>query len=207
MKKKIFISVISVLLLISATLSLGSCAGRVPNMEDVNERFVYLIEESKELNIIFFGTGLPIYRRDGELSERQMIYYNDSSSGYNKVLLENSKYLSIDDMKAAAELIFSDEYISALYESAFDGIMVGDTNAYVRFYDDTEWLYQSISAGEFTLSERIYDYSTMKIVKPSNAKYVTVSIESYTLSDPTRKEINLSFVYENGDWYLDSPTY
>jgi hypothetical protein len=152
MKKKIFISVISVLLLISATLSLGSCAGRAPNMEDVNERFVYLIEESKELNVIFFGTGLPIYRRDGELSERQMIYYNDSSSGYNKVLLENSKYLSIDDMKAAAELIFSDEYISALYESAFDGIMVGDTNAYVRFYDDTEWLYQSISAGEFTLS-------------------------------------------------------
>ncbi|MBR4032526.1 MAG: hypothetical protein IKJ07_07320 [Clostridia bacterium] len=205
--KKIFIGIISVLLVISATVTLSSCSGKAPNIEDVNERFVYLIEESKELNVIFFGTGLPIYRRDGELSERQMVYYNDKVSGYNKVLLDNSEYLSIDDIKAAADKIFSDEYLSELYESAFDGIMVNDSNAYVRFYDNTEWLYQNINAGEFSLSERIYDYSTMEIVKPSNSKYVTVSIESYTLKDPKRRTVDLTFVYENGDWFLDSPTY
>lgn len=205
--KKIFIGIISVLLVISATVTLSSCSGKAPNIDDVNERFVYLIEESKELNVIFFGTGLPIYRRDGELSERQMVYYNDKVSGYNKVLLDNSEYLSIDDIKAAADKIFSDEYLSELYESAFDGIMISDTNAYVRFYDNTEWLYQNINAGEFSLSERIYDYSTMEIVKPSNSKYVTVSIESYTLKDPKRRTVDLTFVYENGDWFLDSPTY
>lgn len=205
--KKIFIGIISVLLVISATVTLSSCSGKAPNIEDVNERFVYLIEESKELNVIFFGTGLPIYRRDGELSERQMVYYNDKVSGYNKVLLDNSEYLSIDDIKSAADKIFSDEYLSELYESAFDGIMVNDSNAYVRFYDNTEWLYQNINAGEFSLSERIYDYSTMEIVKPSNSKYVTVSIESYTLKDPKRRTVDLTFVYENGDWFLDSPTY
>jgi len=205
--KKIFIGIISVLLVISATVTLSSCSGKAPNIEDVNERFVYLIEESKELNVIFFGTGLPIYRRDGELSERQMVYYNDKVSGYNKVLLDNSEYLSIDDIKASADKIFSDEYLSELYESAFDGIMVNDSNAYVRFYDNTEWLYQNINAGEFSLSERIYDYSTMEIVKPSNSKYVTVSIESYTLKDPKRRTVDLTFVYENGDWFLDSPTY
>lgn len=205
--KKIFIGIISVLLVVSATVTLSSCSGKAPNIEDVNERFVYLIEESKELNVIFFGTGLPIYRRDGELSERQMVYYNDKVSGYNKVLLDNSEYLSIDDIKSAADKIFSDEYLSELYESAFDGIMVNDSNAYVRFYDNTEWLYQNINAGEFSLSERIYDYSTMEIVKPSNSKYVTVSIESYTLKDPKRRTVDLTFVYENGDWFLDSPTY
>ena len=207
MKKKIFIGILSFLLIFSATISLSSCSGKAPNIDDVNERFVYLIEESKELNVIFFGTGLPIYRRDGELSERQMVYYNDKVSGYNKVLLDNSEYLSIDDIKAAADKIFSDEYLSELYESAFDGIMISDTNAYVRFYDNTEWLYQNIDAGEFSLSERIYDYSTMEIVKPSNSKYVTVSIESYTLKDPKRRTVDLTFVYENGDWFLDSPTY
>lgn len=207
MKKKIFIGILSVLLIISATVTLSSCSGKAPNIDDVNERFVYLIEESKELNVIFFGTGLPIYRRDGELSERQMVYYNDNVSGYNKVLLDNSEYLSIDDIKAAADKIFSDEYLSELYESAFDGIMINDTNAYVRFYDNTEWLYQNINAGEFSLSERIYDYSTMEIVKPSNSKYVTVSIESYTLKDTKRHTVELTFVYENGDWFLDSPTY
>ena len=207
MKKKIIVGILSLLLVISTTLSMSSCSEKAPEIDGVSERFVYLIEESKELNVIFFGTGLPVYRRDSELSERQMVYFNDKVSGYNKVMLENSKYLNVEDMKAAAEEILSDEYLSELYESAFDGIMISDTNAYVRFYDNTEWLYQNMNAGEFSLSERIYDYSTMEIVKPSNSKYVTVSIESYTLSDPKRKTVNLSFVYENGNWFLDSPTY
>ena len=207
MKKKIIAGILSLLFILSATLSMSSCSGKAPEIDGVSERFVYLIEESKELNVIFFGTGLPVYRRDSELSKRQMVYFNDKVSGYDKVMLENSEYLNIEDMKEAAEKIFSDEYLSELYESAFDGIMISDTNAYVRFYDNTEWLYQNMNAGEFSLSERIYDYSTMEIVNPSNSKYVTVSIESYTLSDPTRKTVNLSFVYENGNWFLDSPTY
>lgn len=207
MKKSFIIGVLSLLIVISLIFSMSSCSGKAPEIDGLSERFVYLIEESKDLNVIFFGIGLPVYRRNSDLANRQMIYYNDSVSGYNRVVLENSKYLNVEDMKEAAEKIFSNEYLSELYESAFDGIMISDTNAYVRFYDNTEWLYQNINAGEFSLYERIYDYSTMEIVKPSNSKYVTVSIESYTLSDPTRKTVNLSFVYENGNWFLDSPTY
>ena len=207
MKKSFIIGVLSLLIVISLIFSMSSCSGKAPEIDGLSERFVYLIEESKDLNVIFFGIGLPVYRRNSDLANRQMIYYNDSVSGYNRVVLENSKYLNVEDMKEAAEKIFSNEYLSELYESAFDGIMISDTNAYVRFYDNTEWLYQNINAGEFSLYERIYDYSTMEIVKPSNSKYVTVSIESYTLNDPTRRTVNLSFVYENGSWLLDSPTY
>lgn len=207
MKKSFIIGILSLLIVISLIFSMSSCSGKAPEIDGLSERFVYLIEESKDLNVIFFGIGLPVYRRNSDLANRQMIYYNDSVSGYNRVVLENSKYLNIEDMKEAAEKIFSNEYLSELYESAFDGIMISDTNAYVRFYDNTEWLYQNINAGEFSLYERIYDYSTMEIVKPSNSKYVTVSIESYTLNDPTRRTVNLSFVYENGSWLLDSPTY
>ena len=207
MKKSFIIGILSLLIVISLIFSMSSCSGKAPEIDGLSERFVYLIEESKELNVIFFGIGLPVYRRNSDLANRQMIYYNDSVSGYNRVVLENSKYLNVEDMKEAAEKIFSNEYLSELYESAFDGIMISDTNAYVRFYDNTEWLYQNINAGEFSLFERIYDYSTMEIVKPSNSKYVTVLIESYTLNDPTRRTVNLSFVYENGNWFLDSPTY
>ena len=62
-------------------------------------------------------------------------------------------------------------------------------------------------ATDFELSERIYDYSSMKIVKPSNGEYVNITIDTYTLEDKTVKNISLTFVYERGDWYLDSPTY
>jgi hypothetical protein len=204
--KYIFLRIVILSLVLITILSSVSCAGKVPELDGVKERFVYLIEESKKLNTLFFGTGLPVYRRNELLSERKIIYMTDEYAGYNRVT-EQSPYLSVDEMKRACEQIYSEDYRSDLYESAFDGVMTGDSTAYVRFYDDGEWLYQNINATDFKLSERIYDYSTMKIIEPYSADYINVSIESYTLSDSTKRTVYLSFIYENGNWYLDSPTY
>ena len=77
----------------------------------------------------------------------------------------------------------------------------------MRFYELEGKIYQSIAATDFELSERIYDYSTMTVVKPSNNEYINVTVETYTLKDTKRVEITLSFVFERGDWYLDCPTY
>ena len=173
---------------------------------ELKDRFIYLIEESKELNVIFFGAGLPVYYRDNELSDRLGVYFNDEIVGYNRVI-EGTSYLTVDSIKQKAERVYSSDYLSALYETAFDGVMTGNTSAYLRFYDDGNWLYQNILATDFELAERIYDYSTMKIVKPSNKEYINVKIESYTLENEIREIVNLSFIYENGSWYLDSPTY
>ena len=204
MKKTVRVLVLSLVVIL--LFSFVGCSESAPELDALKERFVYLIEESKELNILFFGKGLPVFRRDGSLSDRKMVYFVDKESGYDRVM-ENSAFLSIDEMKMASEKVFSSDYLSELYESAFDGIMTGDTSAYVRFYDNGEWLYQNTNATDFGLSERIYDYSTMKIVEPSTGDYVNVLIESYSLGDPTVREVSLSFVYENGNWYLDSPTY
>lgn len=206
MKKNTLIRIVVLIITAFLVLPLVSCSGKAPEINELNERFVYLIEESKKLNVLFFGSGLPVYRRDDLLSDRKMVYFVDSQKGYNRVM-DQSPYFSIDEMKAASELVFSEDYLSELYESAFDGVMTGDTTAYVRFYDDGDWLYQNVNAADFKLSERIYDYSTMEIIDPSTADYVNVRVESYSLSDPTRRTVYLSFIYENGNWYLDSPTY
>lgn len=206
MKEQKLTSIVAFILVLLLVLPFAGCAGAAPSLDTLKERFVYLIEESKELNTLFFGKGLPVFRRDGKLSDRKMIYYVDEVRGYDRVM-ENSAYYSIDEMKAQVELIFSEDYLSELYEGAFDGIMMDDSSAYLRFYDNGEWLHQNTNAIDFGLSERIYDYSTMKIVEPSTGDYVNISIESYTLADPTKREVSLSFVYENGNWYLDSPTY
>jgi hypothetical protein len=196
------------LITVSMVFSASSCMsdGGSVNIDDVKERFVYLIEESKELNVVFFGKGLPVYRRDSSISDKKMVYFIDELPGYDRVE-ENSAFFSIDEIKNAAELVFSKGYLSELYETAFDGIVLGDGGAYIRFYDNGEWFYQNANATEFNLSERIYDYSTMSVVEPSNAEYVNVSIDSYSLADPTVRKVYLSFIYENGNWYLDSPTY
>ncbi len=206
MKKRIIALILTVIMAITMILPLVSCSGKAPELEGIKERLVYLIEESKELNVLFFGNGLPVYRQDSELSDRKMVYFNAELMGYDRVM-ENSAFMSIDEIKEAAEAIYSKDYSSEIFESATDGIMIGDANAYVRFYDNGEWLHQNRNLNDFKVDERIYDYSTMKIIDPSSADYINVSVESYSLSDQLRRVVYLSFAYENGNWYLDSPTY
>lgn len=204
--KKQLLSAFLCVLVVAMLLPISSCSKGAVEIDSVKERFVYLIEKSKELNVLFFGSGLPVYRRDQALSDRKMVYFVDDLAGYDRIM-ENSDYFTVEEIKEAAELIFSEDYLSELYESAFDGIVTGDAGAYIRFYDNGEWLYQNTNAKDFKLSERIYDYSTMTVLDLSGSEYVNVSIESYSLADPTVRTVYLSFVYENGNWYLDSPTY
>ena len=202
--KKSIISIVLVLLIV--VLGMSSCSGSAPKIDEVRDRIVYLIEGSKEINILFFGSGLPIYRRDGLIETELGVYYEDEYTAYNKVM-ENTRFKGIDDMKKAAERVYSENYLDAIYETAFEGYMTGSSSAYMRFLETSDWMYQSISATDFDLSERIFDYSSMEIVKPSNGEYMNVTIDSYSLRDKKVKTITLSFIYERGNWYLDSPTY
>ena len=202
--KKSIISIVLVLLIV--VLGMSSCSGSAPKIDEVRDRIVYLIEGSKEINILFFGSGLPIYRRDGLIETELGVYYDDEYTAYNKVM-ENTRFKGIDDMKKAAERVYSENYLDAIYETAFEGYMTGSSSAYMRFLETSDWMYQSISATDFDLSERIFDYSSMEIVKPSNGEYMNVTIDTYTLRDKRVKTITLSFIYERGNWYLDSPTY
>ena len=204
--KKAVLSIILAIVLIVSALSAVSCSGKAPKLEDVKERFIYLIEGSKEINTLYFGSGLPVYQRDTLLSDKKGVYYDDKYTTYERVM-ENSRYLTVNEIKERSERIYSTEYLKAMYETAFEGVMTGSSSAYIRFYESENWLYQNLYATDFELSERIYDYSSMKIVKPSNGEYVNITIDTYTLEDKTVKNISLTFVYERGDWYLDSPTY
>lgn len=203
--KRIILTCLIIITLFS-TLSISSCSGRAPELEDVKERFIYLIENSKDINTIYFGSGLPTYDRDGVIATEKGVYYNDQYPAYNRVM-EISSYLTIDEMKQKSNQIYSTEYMADLYETAFDGVMTGSSSAYLRFLETSDWIYQNRYATDYNLSKRIYDYSTMKIVKPSNGEYVNITIDSYTLEDRTVRSVLLTFVYERGNWYLDSPTY
>lgn len=207
MKKRIFIGFICLILAVSFVFSASSCSeSNPPELDDVKERLVYLIEESKELNVLFFGAGLPVYRRGSAISDKKMVYFAESIGGYDYIT-EEADFVTIDDMKKKAEGVYSEGYLTDVYEGAFDGILTGNTGAYLRFYDDGKNLYQNTTLHNFTVNERIYDYSTIEIVKPSSADYINVTIESYSIADSKRETVNLSFTFERGNWYLDSPTY
>ena len=204
MVKRVLCVTLALIICVSAVVGMTSC-GKLPELDALKARFIYLIEQSKEMNVIFFGVGLPVYDRENELAQRLGVYYGEDMPAYDTVSLK-SPYLSSDAIKERAEQIFSEEYLELIYESAFEGL-VGSGSTYLRFYEQDGDIYQSVSATDFGLSERIYDYSTMKIVKPSGNEYINVTVETYTLDDAKRQEISLSFAFERGEWYLDCPTY
>lgn len=210
MKKQIFkigVRLLCLCICLVSSVSLASCGTKnAPEMDEVYDRFVYLIEESAEINEILFGAGLPVYERDGLLTEKRQIYFGVSQGVYD-LTMEQSEYYDTNGIKAEAEKIYSSKYLKALYETAFDGVLISE-GSYLRFYEENNKLYQAREADSFSYQRKVYNYSTMKIVKPSDDDYVTVELEAYDVGMSHKPRIlKITFVKEGGEWYLDSPTY
>jgi hypothetical protein len=97
---------------------------------------------------------------------------------------------------------------------AFDGYAIDDGKgdsayAFARFLDEGGWIYQSVHNENYLKDGmRVYDYSTMKIVSPSKADAIYVSIDSWLPSNPSvisNDPIRL-VLQDDGQWYLDSFT-
>ncbi len=277
--KKIIITMFLAALLLPA---LASCA-KPPELGEIRDRVEGLIEASHEINVIFYGEGLPTYPRvtsvyDQTLtySEKYDVYYyvfddsvqgklvmyfdkdtnnykfariveaadvkesdgtpilHDEESGvylfateyteakpeyvYNEkdiegynVVRTDAKYVSIDEIKSAAEEVYSAEYLKGVYEAAFTGLSSGSVSSGgvigARFIEQEYLLRQSASAKNYITAKRIYDYSTMKIVRPSNDKIVNITIDSHLEGSDEILNVRLTLVLQDGQWYLDTPTY
>lgn len=141
-------------------------------------------------------------------------YYTSADpSNYDYVRLD-SEYRTVDDIKALAESVYSLSYTTSLYTTLFDGVSSGGVVEQPRFFETTA------SNGSFLLAQlndfepmkvekRVYLFETAKINKLSSSKnLVRISIESYLPSDPDRViESEITLIYENGDWFLNNPTF
>lgn len=195
---------VAVAILLSAS---GCSRPQPPKLVDVYDRYVYLIENAASVNAVFFGEGLPTYKRDGKEAEMQNMYYGVSDDG-REFVKPYAMYQSVDQIKAAAEKIYGDEYLASLYESLFTGYTAEELGAVLpaRYFEDEKGLYQNARVTPITSGTKVYDYATMKILSSSTATNVRVEVECYEVYAPDeRVTIKVSFVLEDGDWYLDSP--
>lgn len=270
------------ILLVTAALLLCSCSS-APALEDIRPRVEQLVNDSYQLNDIFFGDGFDTYPRvelptdkpleynaendayyllfedetygemcayydqakkeykyyqvlRGDLpaieqefvysdTENQIylkesdyrppkveyVYTGDDPSGYD-VVRADSKYLSIDEIKDAAAKVYSADYLEPIYSAAFDGVayVEGASSGVrsARFIEQGGLLRQSNEIDSQLPGLRVYDFSTMKIVRPSNAKRVNISVDTHLEGETDILKVNLTFTLgEDGQWYLDSPTY
>jgi hypothetical protein len=207
--KKILSLLLTVALLCGAVVGLSACSGgNPPPLEDVYDRIVTVVEASHEVNVLLFGAGLPVYPR-GDAEDDLIHRYYGVADDSREYVTPYTKYKSIDQMQSAIAAVYSVRYRESLYETLFTGYADGDimTVMPARFQEDERALYQSKYVESLVSGVRVYDYAAMEIVGGSNATRIRVAIPSYSESKPDLwTTVTLSFVYENGDWYLDSPS-
>lgn len=203
---------ILLILLVVIIMLMASCcdASRdpAPEIDEVYDRLVQVIEASHEVNVLLFGAGLPVYPR-GDAEDELVHRYFGMSDESREFVTPYAKYDSIADMQAAIASVYSTEYRESLYESLFTGYAADEMSVMMpaRFSEDDKFLYMSKYVDPLVDGVRVYDYASMEIVEYSHASRLRVSIMSYTEDRPEEwKRVYLSFVFENGDWYLDSPS-
>ena len=125
------------------------------------------------------------------------------------IAVRSDKYVTVNDIKTAAEKVYSASYLMSIYETMFVGYMEsGMTDMiHARYYDGADGLMILKDADVWVTAKRIYDYDSMKIVRPSNGKQITVEMDTHLEGESEHLTVRLSFVLQDGEWYLNSPSY
>lgn len=182
-----------------------------PKLEDVYDRVVYLVEESREINTVFYGPGLPVHNINSDYANFTHLYFGFEYRGSYEIVTDQAKFISVMAIQSKAEQVYSKNYLdTVLYPFAFTGYAVdnvGGNIAVARYLEDEDWIYRSTSDENYLDGIRVYDYSTMKIAYPGNAKAFYVTMDSWLEGSPDKIEkIRLHLVLQDGQWYLDSFT-
>ncbi|MBQ8344673.1 MAG: hypothetical protein IJY42_00200 [Clostridia bacterium] len=156
------------------------------------------------------------YAVDYTPTEYDWYYSEDDPTDYDYIRLDCG-YASIDELKEAAAKVYSQSYLDSIYMGLFDGVW-DETDDYTsvlspRYYEYTDaagstYFMKSNAEQAFQLEKYVFDFSTAKIVKPSNATRVTIEVDFYSQSDPNQWDtMKITMALQNGQWFLDSGTY
>ncbi len=163
-------------------------------------------------------------------SEFEFVYDESSPENYDYVLAD-CKYTDIESIMELAESVYSSAYLKGadwkegdlayggVYSAIFDGMALGTEIVYARYALsdslDHDYLLKSNEFKPYFDKHTTYDYDSMTIVKPSKAELVNIELTAYgRYIDFDSLEVVygehkviLTFVLQDGEWRLDTPTY
>jgi hypothetical protein len=199
--KRILLFLLS-LILLAGTVT--ACSSPAKPLEITQEEALAvlkdLVPKSYELNVIFFGEGLPL--TDVPEEKPSSLFYCPVS--------EESPYTKISQVKAAAEKVYSARYLSGVYVGAFEGVIAEstdgllDTNLSPRYKEYGGKLHGDVMADVKDIRGRLEVISAT--VGRCTPEYVSTRVTCRE-EDGDTTEITVLLTLENGVWLLDSPTY
>lgn len=215
--KKQLSVIFSALLLLCTVSMMFSCAS---NMTDDEARNILgqLVPLSQELNEIFWGEGLPV-----DFSEELV---DSVTADQYRPVTADAEYQSIQDIKDAAEKVFSLEYLkNVVYATAFgeydvgeitkDDIQKGDgtyydasdlglNTIYPRYKQERDGiLCRNVSQKAYELNTEVLT-DTAVVKKRANNLIVC---EVKCICSGVESTMNIALRCQNGVWLLDGPTY
>ena len=211
---KRFIALFAAVVVCAATLA--SCAGGgAPRLDEVRDELVSLIEASYEINDIFFGKGLPTYERGGSYDRKYGLYDpNEYEYAYYEYVTAESPYMFIEQIKEAAEKVYTKDYLEDIYLMAFDGYADSDigsvtTARYLeRGVNLMKYSFGNKDSFNILPGKRLYNFDTLKIVQPSDSEFMNITVDSYCEGDEENiLNVNLRLKKTEAGWRLDGPTY
>ena len=148
-----------------------------------------LIERSYTLNVVYYGTGLPI----DEEKHIEGEYYEVASDAPFRIR---------NDLIVETKAVFSRELAEGLLGAYLDGYSNMGVVVYARYLTGPDG-YLTAYKGYDNVSDEItkYDTSTVQIIKNRKNKIVA----SVSTADGSEK-IEVTLIYENDAWRIDSPT-
>ena len=195
---------------------LVSCGGGMKvDEEELRAALGELIEKSEELNVIYFGEGLPMTEDAAVLEEFYSSFDTDIKSINYQPVDSECGYTNETELREATLDVFTENYSEYLFERAFSGISaVYDegtedqytaTAVYAMYIEENGILTARIDIAESAMElGRKYDLDGMEIVRVKE-NYVVVSIPSEM--NGKALDVELKVVMTENGWRLDSPTY
>jgi len=182
-------------------------------------KYLEVSEEKIEGKSEIYADSKGNYYYPIEYTETEYDFYYTATSpeGYDYVKFD-SEITTVNGIKELAERVYSKAYLEDIvYETLFigavspEGVELDSLHARYVEYDDSELgttLMKSNTYESVSTEKRIFVYESAEIVKPSNKNTVNVRMDSYLESNPEEiTSVRITLIMQDGEWYLDSPTY
>lgn len=195
---------------------LSSCGGGMKVTEDdMRTVLAELLPKAEELNVIYFGEGLPMT----EDAEALNAFYNSFDTDITSINYHPVDpacgYENEQQIREATLEVFTEAYSEYLFERAFSGISATydegtaeqrtETAVYAMYIEQNGILTARVDLAEEALTlGRVYDLDALEI-DHTRENYVVVTIP--TELDGRALDVDLKLVMTDDGWRLDSPTY